>query len=149
MLSSENQNQFPSSFAPLGDLLKAPMFLLNLNGFNSSPSLPNQRFAQRKGSSKVCKEKGSKWFTLSLSPPPYGYALLVCFAFLFWVSLVLCFVCFFYVLLGCFSVFALFVFHKKKLKKIYKNSVWLCILVLVYFGWPLKQSFLNFVSLIA
>ena len=60
MLSFGNQNQFPSSFAPLGDLLKAPMFLLNLNGFNSSPSLPNQRFAQRKGSSKVCKEKGSK-----------------------------------------------------------------------------------------
>ena len=38
MLSSGNQNQFPSSFAPLGDLLKALMFLSNLNGFNSSPS---------------------------------------------------------------------------------------------------------------
>ncbi|KAK9983388.1 hypothetical protein SO802_032913 [Lithocarpus litseifolius] len=32
------QNQFPSSFAPLGNLLKALMFLSNLNGFNSSPS---------------------------------------------------------------------------------------------------------------
>ena len=60
MIASRDQNQFPSSFAPLGDLLKALMFLLNLNGFNSSPSLPDQWFAKRKGSSKVWKEKGSK-----------------------------------------------------------------------------------------
>ena len=39
MIALGNQNQFPSSFAPFGDLLKAFMFLLNLNGFNSSPSL--------------------------------------------------------------------------------------------------------------
>ena len=60
MISSGNQNQFPSSFAPLGDLLKTLMFLSNLNGFNSSPSSPNQGFAKWKGSSKVWKEKGSK-----------------------------------------------------------------------------------------
>ena len=60
MLSSGNYNQFPSSFAPLGDLLKTLIFLLNLNGFNSSPSPPNRRFAQRKGSSRVWKEKCSK-----------------------------------------------------------------------------------------
>ena len=36
MIASGNQNQFPSSFAPLGDLLKALMFLSKLNGFNSS-----------------------------------------------------------------------------------------------------------------
>ena len=59
-ISSRNQNQFPSSFAPIRDLLKAFMFLSNLNGFNSSPSPSDQRFAQRKGSSKVWKEKGSK-----------------------------------------------------------------------------------------
>ena len=53
MISYGNQNQFPSSFASLGDLFKALMFLLNLNGFNSSPLLPDQRFAQRKGFSKV------------------------------------------------------------------------------------------------
>ena len=41
MLSSENQNQFPSSFAPLRDLLKALMFLSNLNSFNFSPSSPD------------------------------------------------------------------------------------------------------------
>ena len=38
MILSENQNQFPSSFASLGELLKALMFLSNLNSFNSSPS---------------------------------------------------------------------------------------------------------------
>ena len=37
MLSSGNQNQFPSSLLPLGDLLKVIMFLPNLNGFNYSP----------------------------------------------------------------------------------------------------------------
>ena len=60
MIASGNQNQFPSSFAPLGDLLKAFMFLLNLNGFNSSPSPPDQGFAKWKGYSKVWKENGSK-----------------------------------------------------------------------------------------
>ena len=60
MLSSRNQNQFLSFFAFLGDPLKALIFLLNLNGFNSSPSPLNQKFAQRKGSSKVWKEKASK-----------------------------------------------------------------------------------------
>ena len=39
MIAFGSQNQLQSSLAPLGDLLKAFMFLLNLNGFNSSPSL--------------------------------------------------------------------------------------------------------------
>ena len=60
MISSGKQNQFPSTFAPLGDLFKALMFLSNLNGFNSSPSPSDQSFAKQKGSSKVWKEKGSK-----------------------------------------------------------------------------------------
>ena len=58
MIVSGNQNQLQSSLAPLGDLLKALMFLSNLNGFNSSPSPSVQGFARRKGSSKVWKEKG-------------------------------------------------------------------------------------------
>ena len=93
MISLGNQKQFPSSFTPLRDLLKALIFLSNLNSFNSSPSPPDQGFAKRKGSSKVWKEKGSKWFShfFSLSLSCFEYALLVCFAFLFWVSLVLCF----------------------------------------------------------
>ena len=60
MIAFENQNQLQSSLAPLGDLLKTLMFLLNLNGFNSFPSPPVQGFNQRKGSSRVWKENGSK-----------------------------------------------------------------------------------------
>ena len=60
MIALGNQNQLPFSFAPLGDLLKSLMFLSNLNGFNSSPSPPVQGFNQKKGSSKVWKEKDSK-----------------------------------------------------------------------------------------
>ena len=55
MIASGDQNQFPSSFAPLGNLLKALMFLSNLNIFNSSPSLPDQGFSKRKDSSKLWK----------------------------------------------------------------------------------------------
>ena len=62
MITSRSQNQLQSSLAPLVDLLKAFMFLSNLNNFNSSPSPPVQGFNQRKGSSKVWKENGSKWF---------------------------------------------------------------------------------------
>ena len=60
MIASRYQNQLQSSLAPLGDLLKAFMFLSNLNGFNSSPSPLVQEFNQRKGSSKVWKDKSSK-----------------------------------------------------------------------------------------
>ena len=53
---------------------------------------------------------------------------------------------FVYLLLFCFS-------NKKIKKKIeksekYKNNVCLYTLVFVYLGWPLKQSFLNFVSFV-
>ena len=41
MISSRNQNWFPSSFAPLRDLLKALMFILNLNSFNFPLSPPD------------------------------------------------------------------------------------------------------------
>ena len=76
--------------------------------------------------------------------------------------LVLCIVLFNMFLFGYFSVFLLFLFfffsfffhiklEKKNLKKKkYKNSV--CFVyngTCVYLGWPLKQSFLNFVSFVA
>ena len=92
MIALGNQNQFPSSFAPLGDLLKALMFLLNLNGFNSSPSPLNQEFAKWKGSSKEWKEKySSDSVTFSLS----GFCLCItcvfCFCVLSQSSFMLCF----------------------------------------------------------
>ena len=60
LIASRSQNQLQSSLAPLGDLLKTLMFLSNLNDFNSSPSPPVQGFNQRKGSSRMWKEKSSK-----------------------------------------------------------------------------------------
>ena len=60
MIVSGSQNQLKSSLASLGDLLKALIFLSNLNGFNSSPSPPIQGFSQRKDSSKLWKKKNSK-----------------------------------------------------------------------------------------
>ena len=120
MIASGDQNQLPSSFTPLGDLHKALMFLSNLNGFNSSPSLPNQGFAKRKGSSKVWKENGSKWFCHFFSLLfLFLFALLVCFDLLFWDSLVLCIALFlfnFFFVFFFFSVLVYFVFHIKKFK---------------------------------
>ena len=126
----------------------ALMFLSNLNSFNSSPSPPKQRLNSRKRSSsnfKVWKEKGSKWFSHFFSLSLYVFALLVCFTFLFLSqsSFMLCMftccllVCFHF----CFILFYIIFFFEKSEK--YKNSVCLCILVLVYPGWPLKQSFLT------
>ena len=124
MIASGDQNQFPSSFAPLGDLLKALMFLLNLNSFNSSPSPSDQGFAKQKGSSKVWKKKCSKWFhrLFSLSPSYFCFALLVCFALLFWVSLVLCIALFNLFLFVFFSILVYFVFKQKKKKKTKKKQ---------------------------
>ena len=114
MIASGNQNQLQSTLAPLGDFLKALMFLLNLNGFNSSPSPPVQGFNQRKGSSRVWKEKGSKWFFhFSLFFLVFVCALLMCFAFMFWVSLVFILWLFNMFLFGYFSVLLCFVFHIK------------------------------------
>ena len=152
MISSGNQNQFPSSFTHLGDLLKTFMFLSNLNSFNSSPSPPDQRFTKRKGSSKVWKEKESKWlchFFLSLPLRFLHYlcVLLSCF----WVNPVLCFTLFNMFLFVCFQFLLYFVFHKSKNKNL-KNTKTMCVLytlVLVYLGWLLKQNFLNSVSFVA
>ena len=86
VLSSGGQDHTPPSLGPLRDLLKALMFLLNLNSFNFSPLPLEQRFTQKKGPSlkpKVWKEKGSKWFNYFFSLSLYVFALLVCFAFLF------------------------------------------------------------------
>ena len=155
MITLGDQNQFPSSFAPLGDLLKTLMFLSNLNGFNSSPSPPNQGFAKQKSSSKVWKEKGSKWLCHFFSLP---FMFLFCITYVFWFtvlnqsSFMHWFVLFNMFLFGYLLVLFYFVFHIKNFfekSEKYKNNMCLCTLVLVYLRWPLKQSFLNFVSFVA
>ena len=80
-----------SSLAPLDDLLKTLMFLLNLNGFNSSPFPLIQEFNQRKGFSKVWKKKDSKWFYHFILSSCFCLLHYLCVLFLFWVSLGLCF----------------------------------------------------------
>ena len=85
------------------------MFLSNLNGFNSSPSPPNQRFAQRKGSSKVWKEKAqSDLVTFSLSLLLVMHFLFVLLFFLSQSSFILC--VFLYVFVWLFFSFFLFCF---------------------------------------
>ena len=63
VLSFRSRNQFQNSLAPLGELLKAVMFLTNFNEFNSPSYSPHQRSQNRKGSSPskslVWKEKDS------------------------------------------------------------------------------------------
>ena len=102
MIAFGSQNQLQSSLTPLGDLLKALMFLSNLNGFNSSPLPLVQRFNQRKCSSKVWKEKDYKWFYHF----PLYLLVFVCIScvlcFTFLVSLVLCFALFNMFLFVCF-----------------------------------------------
>ena len=152
MIASGNQNQFPSSFAPLGDLLKALMFLSNLNSFNSSPyhrtmGSPNGKVLPRRWRKKA----QSDLVTFSLSHSFLFMHYLCVLLFCFWVSLVLCYTLFNMFLFVCFQFCFIFVFHKKKKLKNQKNTKTLCILctlVLVYLGWPLKQSFLNFVSFV-
>ena len=68
------------------------------------------------------------------------------FAYSFYTLLCLTFFCLFF-----FFSFALFCFSYKKNLKNQKNTKTVCVLCtleLVYLGWPLQQSFLNFVSLV-
>ena len=123
---------FPSSLALLRDLLNALMFLSNLTGFNSSPSPPDQRFAQRKGSFKVWKEKGLKWFSHFFSLSHYVMHYLFVSLSCFWVSLVLCFILFNMLLFVCFQFcFILFIYFFKRLKN-QKNTKTVCVCILWY-----------------
>ena len=154
MIASGSQNHLQSSLAPLGDLLRAFTFLSNLNGFNSSPSPPVQAFNQRKGSSKVWKKKDSKWFYHFHLSSCFCLLHYLCVLLLSWVCLVLCPALFNMFLFVYFQFLFILFFDiriKKKLKnqKNTKTVCVLCTLVLVYLGWPLKQSLLNFVSFVA
>ena len=152
MIAFGSQNQLQSSLTSLSDFLKAFMFLSNLNSFNSSPSPWVQAFNQMKGSSKMWKKNDSKWLYHFLLSSCFCLLHYLCVFLLFWVILVLCSTLFNMFLFGYFSVLLCFVFHIKKKLKNQKNTKTVCVLctlVLVYLEWPLKQSFLNFVSLVA
>ena len=119
MIASGSQNQLQSSLAPFGDLLKTLIFLSNLNDFNYSPSLLVQGFNQRKDSSRMWKENGSKWFYhFSLSLFLFLCVHYLCVLFLSFESVwFLCFVLFNMFLFSYFSVLLCFVFDiKKKIK---------------------------------
>ena len=124
MITYGNQNQLQSSLASLGDLLKALMFLSNLNGFISSPSPLVQGFNQRKGSSKVWRKRTPSDSITFLSLLEFLFLHNLCVLLLFWASLVFMLNMF---LFGYFLVFLCFVFViiKKKIEKLenYKNNV--------------------------
>ena len=128
MISSGNQNLFPSFFAPLGDLLKALVFLSNLNGFNSFPLPLDQGFAKRKGSSKVWKEKGFKLFPFLLLFLHYLCVLLYCFKSVQFYAL-LYLTCFY---LFIFQFCFILLFTKNKNLKNLKNTKTVCFCVHVY-----------------
>ena len=103
------------------------MFLSNLNGFNYSPSPPIQGFNQRKCSSRVWKEKGSKWFyhsSLSL------FLFYVCITHVFFFQVLsqssfyalFCLTYFFFLLFFSFALFC-FSYKKNEKWKKYKNNV--------------------------
>ena len=131
-----NQNQLQLALAPFGELLKAVMLLSNLNGFNSPHYPSEQRSMQKKCSpsrSPNWKEKDSKWF-LHFPDLMHGVSCGLSHSS-FW-----CFVCLFVFLSSLCYVFSFFKNKKGKILKKYQNNVCLCIPVLVYLGWPLKQS---------
>ena len=137
MIASGCQNQLQFSLAPLGDLLKALMFLSNLNSFNSSPSLPVQGFNQKKGSSRVWKEKSSKWI-LSLSSLSLCFCFCIIYVFCFYFESIwfLCFALFnMFLFVFNFVFFFVFFFYIKKIKiKIEKSEKYKNIVCSVYIG---------------
>ena len=110
---------------------QSPHVPFEFNGFNSSPSPPDQGFAKQKGSSKVWKEKGSKWFShfFSLSPSSFCFCIACVFCFLVLSQSSLCFVLLNMFLFVYFLVLLYFVFHKIKwkIRKIQKQCVFVYI----------------------
>ena len=93
MIASGSQNQLQSSLAPLGDLLKALMFLSNLNSF----FLPPHRWFKGLIKGRVLPGCGRKMtlsdFITFLSILLFLFAFLVCFALILsQFSFMLCFV---------------------------------------------------------
>ena len=128
------------------------MFLSNLNGF------PPHRWFKGLIKGKVLpgygRKRGLSDFITFLSLFLFRVCITYVFCFqvlsqssFYALLCLICFCCFF-----VFSVLLCFVFHLKKKFEKKKNTKIVCVmctLVLVYLGWSLKQSFLNFVSFVA
>ena len=114
-------------------LLLLSLFTLVIRGLICSPNLLTTNGLN----SFIKKLVSSPWIDLFLSSFLLKH-----------LHLVLCFALFNLYLFVFSSVLVFFFFHIKIIEK-YKSSVCLCTLVLVYLRWPLKQSFLNFISFIA
>ena len=151
MIASKSQNQLQSSLAPIGDLFKALMFLSNLNDLplhRRFKGLIKGNVLPRYGR-KMASSDSITFFSLFVFLFLYNLCVLIHFKSVYFYTL-FCLTC-----LCLFSVLFYFVFHIKTKKKKLKNQkntktvCVLCTLVLVYLEWPLKQSFLNFVFLMA
>ena len=124
------------------------MFLLNLNGFNSFPLSSGSKVCTKERSFQGVEGKRLKVIQSIFPLSPFMFCITYLFFFLVLsqFSFMLCvfsFMFLFWLFSVCFTLF----FIKKKMKN--TKTVCLYILVLVYRGWPLKQNFLNFISLIA
>ena len=134
MIASGDQNKFLSSFAPLGDLLKA---LMTLTLHRQIKSLLNEKVLPRCGR----KMASSDSITFLLLSSLFCFCITCVFCFYFESLQFLCFALSNMFLRGYFSVLLCFVFHIIKKLKNQKNTKTVCVLctlVLVYLGWPLK-----------
>ena len=124
MITYGNQNQLQSSLASLGDLLKALMFLSNLNEFISSPSPLIQGFNKGKVLPRCGRKRTPSDSITFFSLLEFLFLHNLCVLLLFWASLVFMLNMF---LFGYFLVFLCFVFViiKKnwKIRKLQKQCV--------------------------
>ena len=145
MLSSGNQNQFPSSLAP------KEIFLRPLCSFRTLMDSILPPYLRIKGSQKgkvlppipKCGRKKAPSDQVTSSLFCSCRSCLFVFKFLSQSSFMLCVFSFMFLFWLISILLNLFFILKKLKNQKNKKTYVLCILVLVYLRWPLKQSFLT------